>query len=58
MIMTQEEQIEEILMESHSFGLRIEVMDAAKEIMGSNPSMRKVEAYEEAFKKVTEQHTD
>lgn len=56
--MTQEEQIEEILMESHSFGLRVEVMDAAREIMGSNPNMRRVEAYEKAFKKVTKKHTD
>lgn len=58
MTMTQEEQIEEILMESHSFGLRIEVMDEAKKIMGSNPRIRRVEAYEKAFKIVTEQYID
>jgi len=56
--MTQEEQIEEILMESHSFGLRIEVLNEARKIMGSNPRMGKVEAYEKAFKIVTEQYID
>ena len=52
--MTQEEEIEEILMESHSYGLRVEVMEEASKIMGSNPRMRKVEAYEQAFKEVVE----
>jgi len=48
--MTESEEIEEILMESSSYGLRIEVMETASKIMGSNPKMRKVDAYQQAFK--------
>lgn len=48
-IMTESEEIEEILLESHSYGLRIEVMEEASKIMGSNPRIRKVDAYQEAF---------
>ena len=48
-IMTESEEIEEILLESHSYGLRIEVMEEASKIMGSNPRMRRVDAYQEAF---------
>jgi hypothetical protein len=47
--MTESEEIEEILMESHSYGLRVEVMEEASKIMGSNPKMRRVDAYQEAF---------
>jgi hypothetical protein len=47
--MTESEEIEEILMESSSYGLRIEVMETASKIMGSNPKMRKVDAYQQAF---------
>lgn len=47
--MTEEREIEEILLESHSYGLRVEVMEEASKIMGSNPKMRKVDAYSRAF---------
>jgi hypothetical protein len=48
--MTEEREIEEILMESHSFGLRNEVMKTASEIMGNNPKIRRVDVYHQAFK--------
>jgi hypothetical protein len=48
--MTEEQQIEEILLESHSYGLAQEVMEWAKKEMEENPRMRKVDAYELAFK--------
>ena len=47
--MTEEREIEEILLESQSYGLRVEVMEEASKIMGSNPKMRKVDAYNKAF---------
>ena len=46
MSFTNEEQIEEILIESHSYGIRLEVMEEARAIMGSDPKLRKVDAYE------------
>jgi len=48
--MTESEQIEEILMESHSLGLAQEVMDWAKKELEENPRMRRVDAYELAYK--------
>ena len=47
--MTESEQIEEILHEASSFGLRTEVMDWAQKELKENPKMRKVDAYEIAF---------
>jgi hypothetical protein len=47
--MTESQEIEEILMESHSYGLRVEVMEAASKIMRSTPTIRKVDAYHKAF---------
>ena len=47
--MTESEQIEEILMEAHAYGLGGEVMDWAKKELEENPKMRRVEAYELAF---------
>ena len=47
--MTEEQEIEEILMESHSYGLRVEVMDAASKIMRSTPKIRRIDAYHKAF---------
>lgn len=47
--MTESQEIEEILMESHSYGLRVEVMDWAKKELEENPKMRKVDAYHIAF---------
>lgn len=49
MIMTSEEEIEEILMEAHSYGLRVEVMEDAKKLMTEDPSMDRVLAYQQAF---------
>ena len=48
--MTESEQIEEILMEAHAYGLGKEVMDWAKKEMEENPKMRKVDAYELAYR--------
>ena len=47
--MTESEQIEEILHEASSFGLRTEVMEWARKEMKENPKMRRVDAYEIAF---------
>lgn len=49
--MTQSEQIEEILYESHSYGIREEVIDAAREFLGSFP-YDPARAYELAFQLV------
>ena len=54
--MTSEEQIEEILIESHSYGVRSEVIEQASKIMGSNPKLSKVDVYEQAFKLVMENY--
>ena len=48
-IMSEEKDIEEILIESHSYGLRTEVMETASKIMGSNPKIRRIDAYQQAF---------
>jgi hypothetical protein len=48
-VMTNEEQIEEILMEASAYGLRLEVMDWARKEMEQNPNMDKVVAYQIAF---------
>lgn len=48
--MTHEEQIEEILIEAHAHGLRIEVMEWARKEMEENPQMRRVDAYELAYR--------
>jgi hypothetical protein len=48
--MTESEQIEEILHEASAFGLRTEVMESAKKELKQNPKMRKVDAYEIAYK--------
>lgn len=47
--MTESEQIEEILHEASSFGLRTEVMEWAQKELKENPKIRKVDAYEIAF---------
>jgi hypothetical protein len=47
--MTNEEQIEEILFEADSYGLRVEVIAEAKKIMQEQPSLDKVLAYQLAF---------
>ena len=48
--MTESEHIEEILHEASAFGLRTEVMEWAQKEMKQNPKMRKVDAYEIAYK--------
>lgn len=45
--MTTEEQIEEILMEASAYGLRIEVMETAREYLAAG--FDKVLSYEMAF---------
>lgn len=47
--MTNEEQIEEILMEAHGYGLRMEVLETAKQIIKEDPSISKIHAYELAY---------
>jgi hypothetical protein len=48
-VMTNEEQIEEILMEASAYGLRLEVIEWAKKEMVANPNIDKVDAYQQAF---------
>jgi hypothetical protein len=47
--MTEEQQIEEILWEAHSYGIREEVMALAKEKLASNPKLDRTQAYEQSF---------
>ena len=47
--MTNEEIIEEILINAHSHGLRIEVLETGRQILDEGPRKDKVVAYEEAF---------
>lgn len=49
--MTNEELIEEILIKSHSLGIRNEVLERASEIMSSEPKYKtnRVDAIERAF---------
>lgn len=47
--MTNEEIIEEILIDAHTHGLRVEVLETAKKILDKNPRKDKITAYEEAF---------
>ncbi len=47
--MTSEEQIEEILLEAHSYGLRQEVLDTASSIMVKEPKRDRLSVFEEAF---------
>jgi hypothetical protein len=54
--MTQEEQIEEILLEAHSMGFRNELIELAKNIMEINPTIRRVDAYEAAYNQILFEH--
>jgi hypothetical protein len=47
--MTTEAQIEEILIESHSYGLRDKVINTAKEIMSTVDGVDRLTAYEMAY---------
>jgi hypothetical protein len=48
-IMSNEEQIEEILMEASAYGLRLEVIEFAKKNMEEDPKMDRLTAYIHAF---------
>ena len=47
--MTTEAQIEELLIESHSYGLRDKVINTAKEIMSTVDGVDRLTAYEMAY---------
>jgi hypothetical protein len=47
--MSNEEIIEELLVEAEAFGLRMEVLDTARKLLEENPKMDRVNAYEEAY---------
>ena len=47
--MTESDEIEEILMEASAINARDEVMETAKQIMNENPTIRKVDAYNQAY---------
>jgi hypothetical protein len=47
--MTESDEIEEILMEASAINARAEVMEAAKQIINENPTIRKVDAYNQAY---------
>ena len=47
--MTEEQQIEEILMEASAWGMRQEITDAAHKYMQENPNMKLVNAFEWAY---------
>lgn len=51
--MSNEEIIEEILMEAHGYSVRKEVIKKAKELMQEDPNMSKVDAYEIALEECT-----
>ena len=54
-MMTEEKMIEEILYESHSVGMREEVMELAHNIMGTEDFKdRRVDAYQQAFIELVE----
>ena len=50
--MIAEEQIEEILMEAHSYGIRTEVIEAGKVIQHDSPKLTQLESIERAFKQL------
>lgn len=47
--MSNEELIEEILMEASAYGLRLEVIEFAKKNMEKDPTMDRIDAYIHAF---------
>jgi hypothetical protein len=49
MMMTSEQQIEEILWEAHAHGVRNEVMADAVKLLVMNPKMDRVLAYEQSL---------
>jgi|TARA_B110000908_G_scaffold19809_1_gene22362 hypothetical protein len=51
--MSEEKDIEEILIEASAHNLRTEVMDLASTKLKENPKMRKVDAYQKAYLTLT-----
>jgi hypothetical protein len=47
--MSEEKDIEEILIEAHAYGMRLEVISKAKLILEETPKMNKAEAYHLSF---------
>lgn len=47
--MTEEEMIEEILMEASAYGLRLEVLDTAKQLREEDSTLDRMDAYIRAF---------
>lgn len=47
--MTNEEILQEILLDAHALGLMDEVRETATQIMQENPNIEKVVAYQMAF---------
>lgn len=47
--MTESEQIEEILIEAHTYGVREQVIDSVVEIRKNNPKANKIDSYAKAF---------
>tara|TARA_R110002167_G_scaffold2177_1_gene11070 strand:- start:59 stop:235 length:177 start_codon:yes stop_codon:yes gene_type:complete len=55
--MIAEEQIEEILMEAHSYGIREEVIEASKVMRHDNPKLTQLESIERAFNQLLSKWT-
>jgi hypothetical protein len=51
--MSTEEQIEEILWEASAYGVRIEVLESATQLIKDNPKIGKVDAYQSAYRATT-----
>lgn len=47
--MTNEEIVQEILLDAHALGLIDEIRETAKKIMDENPKIERVDAYQMAF---------
>lgn len=48
--MTESKEIEELLYKAAAYGLRTEVIEWAKKELRENPRMRRVDAYELAYR--------
>ena len=51
--MSTEEQIEGILWEASAYGVRIEVLESATQLIKDNPKIGKVDAYQSAYRNWT-----
>ncbi len=52
--MTEEKEIEEILMEANSVGVRSEVIDAAHSLMMKDKDLDRVDAFQRAYQIIVE----